>query len=699
VDADEYAELRARAGSEPWRSVALEALRYADEESFDPRASAFQAKTRLTDLCGALALAHVLDPRPNRVEKLREVLGQWPDYFEPTAPQGSVTQVRWQQGAMVQSILALDVMHAALEPDELAGLEAMIDGMVGAWWDNLAQDGTTSTPGLTAIWALYEGDRERFRAARDLFLERFWAELTPGGIFDGGVGYAWVRQGGDRLSKYALLDVLQHTGEDDSLYSDARLVGLHEWLYGGAYTPRRTNLTFGDSDPSRVLEGLQGYMPGYRAGLLSERAGRHAAWLLRDVEPRPLLSNYVLLNTTLLAPEPPRSALYADAASFYEDGGSEDSLMGALWSPRSSGGHSHKDVNSVHLYAYGENVLRNVGFCGAGEGVDGTFDWEWVFDTAASSNTLTLGEADHAGKVGAGILEGLVAPGFDYAAAGSGPALAGGSHVRSLLFVHGESVRPGYFVLLDEVVAAAGQAVCLDLHPDAAGLSTLAAGTEYGASVRQLGPSAVGLALFLGTSPARVELRPGGLCAFDGNEYVGQFLHACHAADAAGQARTVTLLVPHDGDHSKPALARLSAAGATGASVGYPDGTLDIVAESSGEALVVLGPQAFRGHGLHLRTSGGLLRQYFVRRGRALDDGAPARRGFESDAELSLFVRGTESYVTSAGATVTFHEPALTGASFTSAAGTVLSAGPGFVRVRLNPGRFGFDLASGARLP
>jgi hypothetical protein len=55
--------------------------------------------------------------------------------------------------------------------------------------------------------------------------------------------------------------------------------------------------------------------------------------------------------------------------------------------------------------------------------------------------------------------------------------------------------------------------------------------------------------------------------------------------------------------------------------------------------------------------------------------------------------------VTSAGATVVFHAPALTGNAFTSPVGTVLGAGPGFVEIALLAGRHAFDLATGALLP
>ena len=63
-------------------------------------------------------------------------------------------------------------------------------------------------------------------------------------------------------------------------------------------------------------------------------------------------------------------------------------------------------------------------------------------EATGSNNTVTLDGAEHDDKEAGGILEGLTAPGFDYAAATSGPALRDATHVRSLWMVHGAPARP-----------------------------------------------------------------------------------------------------------------------------------------------------------------------------------------------------------------------------------------------------------------
>jgi hypothetical protein len=700
VRAEDYDALRARRGASPWRELAEEALRTAREVTFDPAAPDFEAFRTMMDLCGALALALVLEPESAHLDRLVATLSAWEGYFQATAASGSGVLVRWQQSAMVQSILALDVAHDALEPSVRAALESQLDGMVRAWWNERAQDGTTSTPGLAGLWALYRGDEELARAAIPLFRERLFAELAPSGVFDAGSGYAWVRQGGDRISKYALIDVLEFTGHDRTLYSDPRLVALHEWMYQGAFTPARTNLTFGDSDPSRPVEALLGYIQPYRAGRLSAEAGRNAAWLVRDVAPKPLLTNYVLLGDSRPTPEPPVSRWWGDCAAFWEDAGSPDSLMAALWSARSAGSHSHADVNAVHLYAYGRNVLRNSGYCGSGVGVDASFDWDWVYTSARANNTVLLDGSEHVSKVGGGIAEGLTAPGLDHASGLSGAALAGGTHRRNLWLVHGEPEAPGYFVLLDEVESdAAGAEVALLLHPDSADVATLAPDEAYEWTMGAGTAEPVALSIFLATPPVASALLPGGLCAFDGNEFVGQYLEARYRSGAERSLRALSLLVPHDAEHEKPLLERLAGPGFTGARLTHSLGTVDVALESSGTQGVVLGAESARALGLWFRREGATLTRYFLVRGRRFDAGLVPAVGLAASDDVTIFVRGSEVRVRSGGATVTFDEPSLTGLVFSNEAATVLNAAPGRVELALRPGAFAFDLATGAMLP
>jgi len=692
----DYAALRARTATSPWKELAAEAVRFAEEEEFDPSSSEFTSFRRMMELCGALAIAHIVAPDPVLATKLEATLAAWEGWYLRTAPDG--LSVRWQQAAMVQSILALDVLGSELEPGRRAELETMLDGMLRGWWAERAQDGTTSTPGVVALWGLYRGDLALAAPAIALFRERLFGELTPAGVFDTGSGYAWVRQGGDRIGKYALIDVLEFTGRDGTLYEDERLVTLHEWMYAAAFTPARRNWTFGDSDPTRPVEALLGYLQPYRAGRFSTRAGRNAAWLVRDVEPRPLVSTFLLLDDTILAPQAPTSSLWPDAAVLHGDVEDFEALSGAVWSSRSTGSHGHHDANAVHLFGRGRNLLVNSGYCGSGEGVNATFDWDWIHATAESNNTVTLGDAEHAGPEAGGVLEGLLGGTLELATADAGPALTGGAHRRTLLLVKDDAEQPGYFALLDEISSSAPNvAARVFLHPDSAALATQVAGESYRATLDRGSAPDVTLWLHLARPPLTADLRDGGRCAFDGGEYVGRYLAAGYTTATERAVRVLTLLVPETDALPAADFTRLSGPGFTGAELVGPS-TQDVLAESDGAGVVALGAHSFQGRACWSRTRGGRVTGYLVLRGRSFDAGAAPAVGLTSSAELTALVEGSVLRVNSGGATVTLHEPALTGVSFTNEAASVLAAAPGSVTLVLSPGSFALDLASGTLL-
>jgi hypothetical protein len=310
-----------------------------------------------------------------------------------------------------------------------------------------------------------------------------------------------------------------------------------------------------------------------------------------------------------------------------------------------------------------------------------------------------IGGVDHQRKSGGGIQEGFTARGFDYAASGSGSALSNGTHTRALVMVHGEPGVPGYFVLLDEIDAEApGAEARLALHPDSNAFADVVSGMEYESPIGDAAEQLL-VTAFLGTAPSLATLLDGGLCAFDGNEFVGKYLEAVYPTDALGKRNIVTLILPHDEQHAKPVLERLTLAGSYSGARVTSGQVVDVVVESSGSAPVTLAPASFRGRGLHTRRVQDEVTHYFVRIGREFDDGSLDRCGFSSDSDVSLFVHGTEANVIApADATVVFYDPGIVGATFDTPAGEVLSSEPGRIEIALEPGTHAFDLNTGAVL-
>ena len=181
---------------------------------------------------------------------------------------------------------------------------------------------------------------------------------------------------------------------------------------------------------------------------------------------------------------------------------------------------------------------------------------------------------------------------------------------------------PGYFVLVDEVDADVARAVVnLNLHPDSERYVTRTPDKEYEWSIRHFGDEDVGLTLFLGTKPTSVEVRDGGLCAFDDKEYVGKYLRSTYLTDDSGLKNVVTLAVPHAASLLRPKLTRIALGDrSSGAHVGFGGGVNDFVLESKGTDPVVIGSAFFLGKAMHCRKLGPLTEQYFVRDGLGFDD-------------------------------------------------------------------------------
>ena len=63
----------------------------------------------------------------------------------------------------------------------------------------------------------------------------------------------------------------------------------------------------------------------------------------------------------------------------------------------------HKDANSFNIVAFEEYIIRNSGY--SGWAVE---PWDWIHDTAISSNTVIINETDYTGKEGDGITQSLI---------------------------------------------------------------------------------------------------------------------------------------------------------------------------------------------------------------------------------------------------------------------------------------------------
>ena len=737
VRQDQYDELRRRASMQPWSDMKREAENVVARQAYLENADIRTRALALRDIISAATLLYVIDPA-GRQRNLAVLDGAF-DRLPGISRYRAADPASWDANvpvasALFSAILALDVVYYDLDPDRRREVEATIDRLVG---ENHEESWTLSAYALRGTWALFGGDRTSFERYRDLYKSVLYGALTGDGIFNEGTGYAVARfSNPDREQKHLFMDVLEFTGED-SFYGDPLIGRFYEWLFGHALAPDGRPFTFGDTSAVASIFDDPAGAALYRAHRFSEAAGGYAAWWAGRMRRPGSFAAYVLADRVPTPARPAASLIAPDGGAWFvhvggsgnaagrgkdgqgnatgqaRDGDGDaagqggdgqgpgaqglDWLAGAIWNPKSSGGHSHKDVNAVHLAAYGEHLVVNSGYRGWNQGGSG-FTWSYLHDRAVSSNTVLIDGADHRLKHGAGIQAGFIAERLMYARGDSGNALAGGTHVRDFLFVPPADGTGGYWVLVDR--ADAGGSIAVALHP-------------YSSSYRQTSPAeyewTVGgarVTLFLATPPANVQLLDGLIAGF-GRSMVGKYLLAEYTAERGqGAKQALTVIFPHDAAHPKAELERISGEGFAAARIKQA-GVQDLALEAAGTLPAV----AVDGLELAARVALARLRDseldfYFVADGTAFRESRTGI-GFASDKPVALLVDGSRGWICSPGAVVTFYGPDVhgvllgpdpdegaDGAPSGEAARMPLAAeaGPGWVRVHVPEGTFSFKL-------
>ncbi|MCK4624222.1 MAG: carboxypeptidase regulatory-like domain-containing protein [Phycisphaerae bacterium] len=685
VQKSDYAKLRARAAKSPWKKMKADAISYVNSHSFNSQAGIRDKTGKMKSIVGAGALAYILDPA-NRISyknKVRDTLMHWDAIYADRdhtvwhfeVPGGS---------ALFNSILALDIIYDDLTSAERADIEAKL-GRMAEWYWTVPAWHPLNRWGVCGVWALYRQDRERFNFCKSGYRSGLYKNVTPGGVFDSGGHYSVARFAGGRIAKAHFMDVLEFTGED-TYYSDTRFGRFQEWLYGAAIGPFFGYSSFGDTHLRGLFGGGSHITGGFRAHRFSAKVARNVAWVINGAAPATGLLNYLMLDQPLPAPKKPLSDIWDCYAAFWEDNPSDRSLMGAILSTTSSQWHTHRETNAVFLCAYGEYVLRNSGYVHHGK------NYDYISNSAVSGNTVLIDGVDHVSKTGGGITEGFTAPRFDYARGYSGSALLNGKHWRNFCFVHPQDGCNGYWVLFDEVDAdSAGAKANVLLHPNADNSTTVSDRLEYRAKVGPYTFSGhdVFLTVFLGTPPVSVNIRDGlfarGWDDFKGN-FMGKYLYSTYETDGSGRRNIVTVLFPHDAKHAKAKMTRITGKDYTGAKVDLGNSVTDVAIESSGKKAVKCDKVSFRGLAALYRFKDKANAFYFVRKGRIFDDGAKPRQGFESDKNVTVYIKCDLGRIISPGAKVTFYCPGITGVLLDGRATPVLNSDHGWVKVAIGKG-------------
>ena len=329
-------------------------------------------------------------------------------------------------------------------------------------------------------------------------------------------------------------------------------------------------------------------------------------------------------------------------------------------------------------------------------------------DRAVSGNTVLIDynfsdnynppvDNDHQSKCGDGISEGFTSELFCYASGDSGSALPNGKHIRNLVSISPDDSVNGYWVLFDEIDAVtAGKTIHIALHPPTADYSVITPGEEYEWNVNKVSGQNVFLSVFLGTAPSEIKIRDGAIGSWT-NSFLSKYLYSTYITDSTnGKKNIVTILFPHNDTHKKADMRRISGDGYSGAEIRQNSiATIDYIIESSGEE-VTYGGTTLCGLCALYRRVNNVNTFYFIRKGISFDDGNSKRKGFSAEAEVSVYMNGSNGSIVSPGTNVTFYYPGINGAKLDEMAAVIKTYGEGWMTVYVPYGMYELRLIKGS---
>lgn len=657
----EYSELSSRSHKWPWNVMAEKAVETARTISYCETSSYNQlCYSTIPELAGACALAYILDPENRdfyraKVENdLHQAIHRV--RIERDRLTGHASSVSPANAAFMLYIV-LDIMYDAMDPGIRESMESDCDYLAvhheHSW--------ESSEYSIKAMKELYHnGKSAAFDSLKNLYKARILDITSEDGVYCTGPGYAHSRLfWNERIQKKIFMDVCEYQGYHE-FYSNPKLINLHEWFFGYAFSPFNRTYTFGDSPPIKTLDNWS--LAALRSGNFSGKAQGYAAHFigpLQDSDLRGNILDFILLKQLPAGAQIPGSRIFPSGGAWLlESVDSPDALAGVLWNTSSiDSSHTHFDANSINIAAYGEFVLRNSGYDGWGN--PNPELWRWIRRTAQSSNTVQIDGLNHSTFKGGGIRHWLLGERVEYATGFSGKALPNGSHDRTLFFVKPGVGHNGYFALHDVIQAENPSAlVSVVLHPNSeAEPYWVHEKEEYRFDVTgcNFSGSPVQVSLFLVTEPEQVELNRGYLGSYyECSRFWGRYLYFSYSTDSTGGRDILTVIFPSDSDHPMANMDRDRVNGVDVAIVEHDKSCKDFFIGRSPSAVEYEGVN-FSGESCFFRKENGTVSSFLVRNsGRFVFDNS-FFGGFSAESSISAEFVGNRGIIKSRGTRITVH--------------------------------------------
>ncbi|MBT3749382.1 MAG: hypothetical protein HOG34_10390, partial [Bacteroidetes bacterium] len=426
IQSSEYGAQQAKASAFPWANMKAKAIVTANSENYDASDNVRAEGAQAQKIISALALSYILDPdnREDYVDRfetdgasmMADLRADKLAVLNTSADDVGYNSVLG--GAVFMAYIALDIMYndvyflgtarSAIEAD----CDWLVDNHHPTSW-------IESTYSLRALKELYHnGKTAIFETNKDSYKNAILHETTSDGVFCPGPGYTFARLWADeRPQKKLFMDLCEYQGYHE-FYSNQVFIDMHEWVTGYSRSTVKRSYSFSDADPSSFIGWTAATLRVFR---FSENAMKYLIFNQSqaynddaDVEGR--LFEYLLTETVDGTPKKPAdftAPTYGPPDRIFDNGGAffrtetkitkwkTEAVGGAMWNvnPSEEVAHQHNDVNAIHITGYGENILRNSGYDGWKAPDTGGPIWDWIHNTAESSNTVIINDTDHAGCV------------------------------------------------------------------------------------------------------------------------------------------------------------------------------------------------------------------------------------------------------------------------------------------------------------
>ncbi|MFP4288967.1 MAG: heparinase II/III family protein [Bacteroidales bacterium] len=597
VNESMYTDMREKANQSPWKEIkesadSLFSLQYNETwEEVDDKA------LLIRDIVSAGTLLWILEPDNQEVylPKIIETLYEFNDVMESRSdpPNDWKSNVPLACTAF-NAIIALDILFDDIAVSDRDSLENLYYNFLENQRSTAWRESYYSSLG---IYYLYKGDRENIDFHKQKYRKELEDHLTDDGIFNGGTGYSTSRfLKHAREQKYYFMDVLEFTGEDN-YYNDSVFKQLHEWLFAHNFNTYGSIYVFGDAKMGTSIKRRLNESAGtWRVNRFSKQAAQNAAWYVQDKFPVGRLLNFLSVDSITEPVRPNTSKIYHDGAAwFVHNPTNQQHVSGVLWNNMSYSAHAHKETNSLHLAAFGEDLVVNSGYNNWGNGVLG-FSWNYIYNQAKSCNTVLIDNKNHSTKKGNGLKKGFIVDHtMAYATGEAGPALNNGTHHRTLQMLYPTDNTSAYWVLFDEVNAYNPvDDFQVLLHPRSSDVEEIEANKFYTWNVKRWTDEGVDLSIFLATPPSNVQL-VDGVQADKSHSILTKVLKSTYPTGASGSNQALTLVFPSDSNHPLPVITQINQNEYYGAQVTHTNGTMDEVVESGNDLLTEITGGSFRG--------------------------------------------------------------------------------------------------------